>query len=243
MLRLSRAVLFAVLLSCGQTPSGVDGGAGGGVSSGGGFSGTGGGATAGGVSAGGSAAGGSTAGGSAGGAASDAGRPFDPTLTLGELCDPALADSLVTSCRVEAANPFSGSRCIGGRWPDGGTLSSAEQLTLIRQGEVEACSQLGAAVLRCVAPTFPACVMARADGGVADAVIQGAFDTCNQRLGRRFDTTCEAACQTAATTCRNACERTAAQACGACTFGCGRQYVQCVRPCLVLPDAGYPDAG
>lgn len=85
--------------------------------------------------------------------------------------------------------------------------------------------------------------MARADGGLADAVILGAFDTCNQRLGRRYDVTCESNCSTAATTCRNACERTAAQACATCTFACGRQYVQCVRPCLVLPDAGYPDAG
>lgn len=78
----------------------------------------------------------------------DAGRGVDPTLLLGELCDPALADSLALSCRVEPVNPFTGTRCIGARWPDGGTLSSAEQLTLIRQGEVEACSLLGAAVLR-----------------------------------------------------------------------------------------------
>lgn len=248
-----------VLVSCGTPNNGTDGGAGG--SAAGGRS-SAGGSVAGGMSAGGSTAGGSTAGGmtaggssggataggsaggaSAGGSTADGGPPLDPSLLFGELCDPSLLQGLLTSCRVEPQNPFSATRCLGARWADGGMLTRQEQTEVINQGSVEACSIFGARRLRCVAPGYPACVAERADGGFGTNAITAAIAFCDDLLGTRFDATCQAGCDGAKTTCAMACDRTVAETCAPCHFGCGREYARCARACLVLPDAGYPDAG
>jgi hypothetical protein len=187
--------------------------------------------------------GGGTTGGGSGATGGGGGGETDAGLLFGELCDPTLLQGLITSCRVEPVNPFSGTRCISARNADGGALTSAEQLTLIRQGEVEACSMFGAGLLRCVAPVFTTCEAIRADGGFADNAVVAALDDCNSRLGLRFQPSCSGACGNANDACLRACSQPVAETCAACAFDCGRQYAACLRPCLVLPDAGYPDGG
>lgn len=179
----------------------------------------------------------------AGGGVSDAGRPYDATLLFGPLCDPALEQAFITACRMEPANPFSASRCISIRFPDGGTLARDEVTRLLNQGTVEACSLFGAERLRCLSAVFPACEAARDAGQSTLGVVSQQLDACTAALGQRFDQTCSDACDQASTTCLMACPRTGAQVCSDCAATCGRQFAACARPCLVLPDAGYPDAG
>lgn len=226
---ISALALSALLFAC-EMPNRPDGGTGGGA--------TGGGATAiGGGSA--MAGGGTTGGGSAtGGGASDGGL-----VVFGELCDPTLLNGLITSCRVEPYNPYAGTRCLNARYADGGFLTMAETRTLIDQGSVEACALFGAALLRCVAPVFPTCEGVRADGGFPDNEVIARLDTCNALLGRRFDGLCSTNCYDTNEACQMSCDRMVAETCGSCMFECGSRHGQCMKSCLVQPDAGYPDGG
>lgn len=226
---------LAVAAGCGEKPAMIDGGtAGGSVDSG--------------------ALGGGAAGGSSQDSGVDAGEAdagvdagvdagTDSRFLIGERCDPALLTGLITSCRVEPLNPFQASRCLSIRLPDGGAQPPEEVRRILEQGSDEACSAFGAARLRCVAPQFPACVTARADGGLADRVIQSAIDACDRQLGTRFDQPCLDTCADANTRCTRGCDTSTLETCTACAHGCGREYIGCARRCLLLPDAGYTDAG
>lgn len=180
-------------------------------------------------------------GGSSGGG--DAGVPIELSLAFGELCNPALYDEILTTCRVSVFNPYSAARCISARSADGGTLTRAEQTALIGQGEPEACSLFGAARLRCTSSSLSDCAAARRDGGLSSEVFLRAQRSCDLVLGNRFDDACSSACTTAYDGCTSGCGRIVAEPCASCFMACGREYARCVRPCLVLPDAGYPDAG
>lgn len=245
---MNRLVLALVAASACGTPSTVDGGtaggttaggASGGATSGGSAGGASGGATSGG-SAGGASGGGATSGGSAAG-----GSAVDLSVTLGELCDPTLAQNFLVNCRMEPLNAFSASRCLTGRWADGGMLTVADGRTLLEQGVAEACSQFGARRLRCIAPVIPLCPGVRADGGAiaGERLVQDAITACDAQLGSRFGIACLQACENALTTCQTACNRTVVDVCAPCSWTCGAEFTRCVRPCLLLPDAGFPDAG
>lgn len=264
MIRLSIG-LVALAVSCGTQPATNDGGAGGGSAggaatsggsamgggtSGGSAGGASGGTSMGGGSSGGSAGGASgglaTSGGAAGGSIPDAGRGVDPSVILGELCDPLLERDFIVNCRLEPFNPFTAGRCLIGNWADGGTLTAADRTALVEQGTVEACSQFGARLLRCLTPTIAQCPAVRADGGITatDQLVQAALDRCNAQLGVRFTPgACRQSCEATLSTCQGACDRRFVDTCAPCSWNCGRDYTSCIRPCLVLPDAGYPDAG
>jgi hypothetical protein len=162
---------------------------------------------------------------------------------LGEECDPGLLMELTNSCRVELENPFQGPRCSGIRLPDGGSQQREEVLRFLEQGSVEACALFGAARLRCIAPKFPACVAARADGGRDLGVIEAAIDACDRQLGKRFDQPCYDSCSDSSPRCSRACDTTTIETCSACAMNCGKEFIACARRCLVLPDGGFPDAG
>lgn len=176
----------------------------------------------------------------------DAGAEVDAGDTrhlIGERCDLGLEEALVTSCRVEPFNPFQSRACLAIRLEDGGVLPQAALAAYLELGRAESCAFFGAAQLRCVASSFPACVAARADGGTADRVLQAALDTCSSGLGRRFEDACIDSCTALATRCGHACDVSSLEVCADCSAGCGREFIGCARRCLLLPDAGYPDAG
>ncbi|MBL8919252.1 MAG: hypothetical protein JNJ54_10355 [Myxococcaceae bacterium] len=234
-----------VLVACSSPVGAVDGGSAGGLATGGGGAAGGSAGGAGGApggSAGGSGGGAAMAGGGAGGAL-DAGRQYDPGSLFGPLCDPALERAFIDACRMEPANPFGASRCASIRFPDGGVLSREEVFRLVDQGTVEACSLFGAERMRCLAAVFPACAAARDAGQSTLQLVVQQLDACTAALGSRFAQGCYDACDQASSACLMACPRTDAQSCSDCAAGCGRTFATCARPCLVLPDAGYPDAG